>query len=201
MDMDWDNLKHKSDQRKDNEKTIMELKKRWEELDIECTRYYLQFDVETTDAKDSLEAKAIKRFENYFLNKGFNVTGNASKLEATYNDIKITFTSNEGYAYSIHFYIGRDLRDCKVFSLQMAKEFEGQYKQLLVDKIKDNSSIEFAQEQIDKLERNKKEILRLIADKDKISFKFELDKHYSGIDGQYDSIEEIIETLEDKFVL
>lgn len=198
--MDWEKLKSDSDRSGERENIITELQRQWNELNEVCTRYYLQFEVETAGTKDSLEEKALQGFNNFFLNKGFKVTGNASILEAAYNDIKITLTANEGYAYSIHFYIGRDLRDCKVFSLQMAKEFEGQYKQLLVDEIKNNSSIEFGREQIEKLEKNKKEILRLIADKDKVSFKFELDKHYSGVDGQYDSIEEIIETLEDKFV-
>jgi hypothetical protein len=196
--MDWDSLKKKSEQKQEKFNNIAELKKRWEELDVECTRKYLEFDVETEGAKNLLNEKAVQGFKSFFEQKEFGISENNSRIEAIYNDIKFEFRLSEGHSYSIHFYIGSNYQDCRVFSVQIAKDYGEKYKQLMVDEIKADSSMDIALRQVLNLEKNKKTIEALLAEKDTVRFMYELDSNYSGIDGQFDSIEEIIETFESK---
>lgn len=196
--MDWDSLKKKSDQNLDNASNIAELKKRWEELDRECTRNYLRFDVETKDVKNLLQERALQGFKKFFAEKGFNLVEGNSQVDAIYNDVKFELRMNEGFSYSIHFYIGSNYQDCRVFSIQIAKEYKDKYKQLLVDDIKATSSVDFAVRQVLNLEKNKASIEALLAEKDTVKFVYEMESKYSGISGQFDSAEEIIETFEMK---
>lgn len=194
--MDWEQLKAKEDQKQEKKVHITELQKRWKQLDEECQRKYLQFDVETENAKQALEDKAVAGFKNYFSSKDFQIEGNNKSLNAKYNDINVSLSiTTEGHGFSIHFYVGKLLRDCRVFDLQLSKEFDGKYKQLLSDEITEKTSVESAEEQVKALENNKRSIDALLADKDKIRFVYELDSHHSGMSGQFECIEDILETL------
>lgn len=194
--MDWDKLKEKEDLKQEKKMQIAELKERWNQLDEECLRKYLQFDVETEDAKQVIENKAIEGFKQYFESKGFNIVGDNKNLNAKYNTINVVLSiTPEGHGFSIHLYKGKALSSCRVFELQKAKEFDGKYKQLLVDEITEKTSLESAISQVQALEHNKKSIDALLADKDKIRFVFELDSHHSGMSGQFENIEAILDTL------
>jgi hypothetical protein len=194
--MDWDKLKENEDQKQDKKVKIAELKEHWKQLDEECTRKYLQFEVETEDVKQAIEDKAVDGFKKYFESKDFKVIGDNKSINAKYNDVNIVFgIFPEGHAFTIHFYVGQLLRDCKVFDLQLSKEFDGKYKQLLVEEIGEKATVEFAEKQVQALEHNKRSIDTLLADKDKIKFVFELDSHHSGMSGQFESIEAILETI------
>ena len=194
--MNWDKLKENEDIKQERKMQISELKERWDQLNVECLRKYLQFDVETEDAKQAIEIKAIEGFKQYFQSKGFNLVGDNKNLNAKYNTLNVVLSiTPEGHGFSIHFYKGKPLSECRVFELQIAKEFDGNYKQLLVDEVTEKTTLESAILQVQALERNKKSIDALLADKDKIRFVFELDSHHSGMSGQFENIEAILDTL------
>ncbi|HEX9062017.1 MAG TPA: hypothetical protein VF941_17710, partial [Clostridia bacterium] len=95
-----------------------------------------------------------------------------------------------------HFYGDKGSHTCRVFEITLSKEFEGKYKQLIVEKINQESSVEFAAQQVQALENNKRSIDALLADKDKLKFIFELDKHHScNVGGQFENIEDILDTF------
>ena len=194
--MDWDKLKGNENQKQEKKMQIAKLKERWNQLNEECLRKYLQFDIETDDAKQAIENKAVEGFKQYFESKDFEIMGDNKNLNAKYHDINVVFSiTPEGHGFSVHFYVGKLLRDCRVFNLEISKEIEGKYKQLLTNEIAETTTLESAEKEVMALENNKNSIDALLADKDKIKFVFELDSHHSGMSGQFDNIEAILDTL------
>lgn len=194
--MNWNDLKKKSDQNLNHVSKVTELKKLWEELNIECNNNYSRFSIETEDAKNVLQQQALYDFKKFFLEKDFKVSEKESKIDAIYNDIKFELSVNEDYSYSIHFYNDFKLRDCKLFSIQTAYEHNENHKLVLVKDIKVDSNIDFATKQVSNLKENKKSMEALLAKKDTIKFVYEMDNMYSESNKQFDSVKEIILTFE-----
>lgn len=194
--MGWTELKVKSDEEYKDRVKITGLQERWKVLNDECIKKYKQFNIETEEAKQKMEIKAIEGFKKYFESIGFIVSGDNSCLIAKYNDIDVNFCINSGHLFGIHFYVGNILQKCRyAFGLQIAKQYDEKYRQIHVDEIKNNSKAFFAEKLIDALESNKKSIISLIHDKDKIRYVYEFESKYSGISGQFDNIEEILDLL------
>ncbi|GEP65202.1 hypothetical protein CBE01nite_29700 [Clostridium beijerinckii] len=195
--MDWDKFKDAQDSKVNEEQKIKELKDKWVLLNQQCTDLYKEFDKLTYSTKITMENQAIADFKNYFKEKNFNISVNSGDISAVYGDGKIIFSINGDFGYGIHFYVGQTLQDCKVFSIDMAKEFYSKYKQLIVDEIQENSTLQFAEEQIKALENNINSIKNKIKDIKLITFIFDLDSHYSGMSGQFSNIQPILDTLKD----
>lgn len=130
--MDWNKLKEGQDLKSEKEEKIKVLKDQWLLLDEKCKESYKRFDQLTYVTKKEMERVAIEDFKNYFQEKDFNVSGNTNAFSAVYRDVNIIFSINGDFAYGIHFYVGQVLKDCKVFSIDMEKEFYSKYKQLFV---------------------------------------------------------------------
>lgn len=195
--MGWNELKVKSDEEYNNRVKITGLQERWKVLNDECIKKYKQFNIETEEAKQKMEIKAVEGFKKYFESMGFIVSGDNTHFNAKYKDINIGFSVSKGHVFGLHFYIEKTLQKHRiVFDLEISKDFDGKYKQLYVDEIKNNSTASFAAIQIEALENNEKSINSLIQDKDKIRYVYEIDRNYSGISGQFDNIEEIFDLLQ-----
>ncbi|MBX4268904.1 hypothetical protein [Clostridium estertheticum] len=146
-----------------------------------------------------MENSVIQNFKDFLKTKNFTVTGEKHEISAVYDKKKITFSFNDDFGYSIHYYIGDKMCDCKVFNIEMAEEFEAKYKLLFVEDIEDKTTVEDAEKRVKNLESNKKTMEKLINEFYKIKFIFKLDKHYSGMDGEFTNIEDMLDTLDEKY--
>ena len=62
--MGWTELKVKSDEEYKDRVKITGLQERWKVLNDECIKKYKQFNIETEEAKQKMEIKAIEGFKN-----------------------------------------------------------------------------------------------------------------------------------------
>lgn len=193
--MDWNSLKTNEDSKSKKKIIVAEIISRATILHQECENMYSKFGEISIRTKKSMEGTAIQDFQLYFQNKGFNVTGDNINMSAIYGDVNVLLTNNGDFGYTIHIYNGKDLNDCRVFNIELAEEFNDKYKQLYVENIKDDTTVELLNSQVKTLESNKKSISNLIKDIDKVKFVFNVDKYHSGISGEFPCIEEILDTF------
>ena len=194
--MDWDKLKKEEDLRQEKKEKITELKNRWYQLDEEYNRLHMQYDKQSEIIKQDFENKAIADFKQYFIKKGFKIECDNKDLTASYGDIVINFKIEKGYIYSLCFYTdGHELKGSRFFHLQMARIFDGKYKQIPVKEIDDNTNLEEAEKLVQALEYNKDSIDALLTDIDKINYVFKLDNDYDEVSGQIDNIDFILNTF------
>jgi hypothetical protein len=194
--MDWDKLKKEEDLRQEKMDKIAELKNLWHKIDEEYSRLHMQFDKQSEIIKQDFENKAVADFKQYFIKKGFKIEGDNKNLIASYGDIIINFIIEKGHAYSLYFYTGEhEIKGSRFFHLQMARIFDGKYKQIPVEEIDDDMNLEEAEKQVQSLEYNKDSIDALLNDMDKISYVFKLNNDCDGAGGQLDNIEFILNTF------
>lgn len=194
--MDWEKLKEEENEKLARKVHFEESRELWNQLNETLKGKYVEFNKKTKPMKYTLFKNAIDGFKNYFTSKGFEVLGNGSDLNAKYNDINIVLgTDDKEYSFTLHFYIGKKLRECRVFNVSLAEEFQQTYKTVYAGELNDFKNIEELKESIQKLESNIKSMDAIIADKDKISFMYELDSYHSGMSGNFQTIDAILDTL------
>lgn len=194
--MDWDKLKLHSDHKAMQSDQINDLRNQYEELTMKYNKTCQEFTEKTFESKLLLEERAFSEFKKFFEDRDFTVITENSSMKAIYRDIKFDFQYGDTFYYSIHFYSDGEYKDSRVFSIELDNVWREKYREVWVEDLLKEQSIDELKTLIEKRKHNLNAISGLLSESCNLNFYYELQENYGFLSNdQFDSIEKVLDTF------